>query len=180
MTLEEVDSCASASASGRRQKSAFSAAEDIELTNLVRELGDANWHVIQERLPGRSARQCRERWNLYLSPNVVNEPWTANEDLQLIQLYQILGPRWTMIAKHFGSRTANSVKNRQKQLQRKVQRLTRFGGGPLIDPRAFGTPPIGFPGDTDAAKNQVPIIVPISQDLSLGDLPPDSDKPDGV
>jgi hypothetical protein len=44
-----------------------------------------------------------------------------------MRLYQVIGAKWTMIAKSFPNRTANNVKNRQKQLLRRVQRATRLG-----------------------------------------------------
>jgi hypothetical protein len=176
MNLGSIAPCAKPP---RRQKSAFTAAEDIELTNLVHELGQGNWHLIEERLPGRTARQCRERWSLYLAPDVVNTPWTPSDDLQLVQLYQVFGPKWTTIAKHFTARTANQIKNRQKQLQRKVQRITRFGPASL-DPGSAFMPPIGFPVDADPTKVHGSIVVPISQDLGLADLPGDGEKPGGL
>jgi hypothetical protein len=110
----------------RQEKRAFTADEDTRLTDLVKELGDRAWNEIEKRMPGRSCRQCRERWNLYLSPTVSNDPWTPEEDAQLMQLYQGYGPRWTVIANHFPKRTPNNIKNRQKQLQRRSQRIARL------------------------------------------------------
>lgn len=40
----------------------------------------------------------------------------------LIRLYQIVGPKWTVIAKNFRTRTPENIKNRHTQLQR----LSRF------------------------------------------------------
>jgi hypothetical protein len=147
---------------GRRQKSAFSAAEDQALTMLVQRLGENNWHDIESEMPGRSARQCRERWCLYLSPEVSSRAWTPDEDALLIRLYSFIGPKWTVIAKQFESRSANNVKNRQKQLQRKLQRLTRFGAPLELPSGAQPSVAIGAGAS---------IIVPTSQDLSLSGMP---------
>lgn len=110
----------------RREKHAFSTEEDARLTQLVEEHGERAWHDIEAMMPERSARQCRERWKLYLSPDVVNGSWTQEEDVALIRFYQAVGPKWTIIAKQFPKRTANNVKNRQKQLQRRIMRMNRL------------------------------------------------------
>jgi hypothetical protein len=148
--------------SGRREKKAFSPAEDQALTILVQTLGENNWHQIAEELPGRSARQCRERWCLYLSPEVSARPWSPDEDAMLIRLYALAGPKWTVIAKQFQARSGNNVKNRQKQLQRRLQRLTRFGT------------PLELPCASEAAMAVglgEQIVVPTSQDLPFPGAP---------
>jgi hypothetical protein len=109
-----------------RDKRPFAPAEDALLTELVAQLGDRAWGEIEARMPNRSARQCRERWNLYLNPAIANEHWTPDEDLMLMRLYAAVGPKWTLIAHNFPKRTPNNVKNRQKQIQRRAQRMTRL------------------------------------------------------
>jgi hypothetical protein len=111
----------------RRVKSPFTTKEDAKLAELVGQHGEQAWNKIETLMPGRSARQFRERWNLYLSPTVANNPWNSEEDLLLMRLHQVIGPKWTVIAKSFPKRTANNVKNRHKQLLRRVQRATRLG-----------------------------------------------------
>jgi hypothetical protein len=113
-------------AKGRRDKHPFTTEEDARLADLVAQHGENAWHEIERVLPGRTSRQCRERWNLYLSPNVSNEPWSAEEDALLMRLYSVIGPKWTLIGKSFPKRTANNIKNRQKQILRRAQRVTRI------------------------------------------------------
>jgi hypothetical protein len=126
-----------AAAKPRHEKHAFSSEEDARLSELVGQYGEHSWPEIEKRMPGRSSRQCRERWKLYLSPSVSNDSWAAEEDLQLIQLYQLCGPKWSIIASHFPKRTANSVKNRQKQLLRRTQRMARLAPLGALDPKLF-------------------------------------------
>jgi hypothetical protein len=109
-----------------REKRPFTTEEDAKLSELVAQHGEHAWHEIEAVMPGRSSRQCRERWALYLSPTVANNPWTPEEDMTLMRLFTILGPKWTLIAKNFPKRTANNVKNRQKQLLRRAQRMNRL------------------------------------------------------
>jgi hypothetical protein len=103
-------------------KAKFDAAEDGLLFDAVRRLGTANWRRIARLLPGRNARQCRERWNNYLSPELVNGEWSLAEDEILWNKYAELGPHWVAIAKLFPGRSKNSVRNRFLHLQRQRNR----------------------------------------------------------
>jgi hypothetical protein len=172
MTLDSP-SLSPAAQHERRPKSLFTTAEDQTLTQLVESLGDANWHEIAAQMPGRTVRQCRERWNLYLSPDVSMRPWSPDEDALLLRLYAVIGPKWTIIAKQFQARTANTIKNRQKQLQRRLQRLTRFGGRIDAGITTQTADPSAMPMES------VQIIVPMGQDFGLSGLPGESDKPAG-
>ncbi|KAK8887048.1 hypothetical protein M9Y10_038084 [Tritrichomonas musculus] len=100
----------------------FSPHEDMLLLHAVQSLGTGDWHIIASRVPGRNARQCRERWNNYVNPALISAPWTAEEDCFLMEKYQELGPRWRTIASYFASRSTNSIKNRFTILQRRQKK----------------------------------------------------------
>jgi hypothetical protein len=153
--LGAAATASSAGLSGKARKRPFTAEEDVRRTELVEQHGDHVWRDIEQLMPGRSSRQCRERWTLYLSPTIRNDPWTADEDVQLLRLYQMIGPKWTQLAKSFPKRTALNVKNRQKQLLRRAQRLARFN---RLLPEEIRDP-------VRAARAPKPaIIVPMSQE----------------
>lgn len=100
----------------------FSPQEDMILLQAVTSFGTSDWHVIATALPGRNARQCRERWNNYVNPALSNSIWTPEEDHFLLAKYQEIGPRWQTIASFFGVRSTNSVKNRYITLQRRLSK----------------------------------------------------------
>jgi hypothetical protein len=75
-------------------KAKFSQEEDVKLMELVGEHGAENWQKISQHLHGRNSRQCRDRWLNYLSPEVVNGPWSREEEQLLIAKYRELGPMW--------------------------------------------------------------------------------------
>lgn len=98
--------------SHRKPRRLFTTEEDRKLIQLVEQFGVNAWTVISDRIPGRTSRQCKERYFTYLSPGVKKAPWTDEEDSLLFQKFQELGPRWSDIARYFDGRTANSIKNR--------------------------------------------------------------------
>lgn len=100
-------------------RSYFSKQEDELLTELVAEYGCRAWKIIASKMPGRSTRQCRERYQQYLSPTVSNRPWTDTEDETLVSLVGKHGPSWSFISSHFEQRTPVSLKNRWISLIRK-------------------------------------------------------------
>jgi hypothetical protein len=103
----------------------FTASEDAHLRSLLRLYGPTNWALIAERISGKTARQCRERWMNYLAPELNTRPWTAAEDALLKEKYRLYGSRWVAIAKFFTNRTDGMVKNRFLMLQRKERKAQR-------------------------------------------------------
>ncbi|OHT10823.1 Myb-like DNA-binding domain containing protein [Tritrichomonas foetus] len=102
----------------KRTRKKFTEEEDIIITNHVMSQGPRAWKDISFHLPGRSARQLRERYMNYLSPTVINSPWTHEEDELLIRKVDELGTKWSKIAKHFANRTDVILKNRHARLIR--------------------------------------------------------------
>ncbi|OHT10718.1 Myb-like DNA-binding domain containing protein [Tritrichomonas foetus] len=93
-------------------KKKFTPEEDAILLKLVDKIGAKKWDTIALSMPGRKGRQCRDRYMNYLSPEVKNDGWTADEDLLLIQKVQEYGTKWSKIRKFFERRTASALKNR--------------------------------------------------------------------
>jgi hypothetical protein len=90
--------------------------EDEQLRELVTELGINNWAEVAARLGTRSARQCRERFRNYLSPNLRNGQWTEAEDQLLREKFLEYGAKWSLIVAFFPSRSEVNLKNRWTQL----------------------------------------------------------------
>ena len=49
-------------------------------------------------VPGRSAKQCRERWRNHVDPSISREPWSEEENALLLRLYQEHDGRWCDIS----------------------------------------------------------------------------------
>ncbi len=103
-------------------RTSFKPKEDLLLCNLVKasDTANPNWQYIASQLGGdRSARQCRERWNHYLSPAPSSAPWTADEEARLIDLVQEIGTKFAALTMFFPNRTESQLKNKYKQIKRK-------------------------------------------------------------
>lgn len=94
--------------------------EDNSLLVLVAE-NPKNWGHVARGIPGRTAKQCRERYHNHLDPSIKKGDWTQIEDTVIIQQQDLLGNKWAEISKYLPGRTENSVKIRWKSIQRQTQ-----------------------------------------------------------
>ena len=70
----------------------------------------------------RSPRQCRERYQLFLSDQVrKNAKWTLEEDEILLSKYHFFGPHWKKLEPFFVGRTSYNIKNRFTFLSRRMK-----------------------------------------------------------
>lgn len=93
-------------------------AEDELLMKLVMGGTTRNWGEVAVMIPGRTAKQCRERWCYNLDPNIKKGGWTPEEDALIIDSQARLGNRWAAIAQQLPGRTENAVKTRIKSILR--------------------------------------------------------------
>lgn len=90
----------------------FTQNEDIMLTKAAVQYNEKSWNIIAQCVPGRTPRQCRDRWMNYLKPNLKFDPWTKEEDELLISLVNTHGTHWTKMISDFPGRSTNAIKNR--------------------------------------------------------------------
>jgi hypothetical protein len=96
--------------------------EDATVRDQVDLAGGAlavKWNDVADALPGRLGKQVRERWQNHLDPALSKEPWEEAEDQLLVSLQAVMGNKWSEIARAFGGRSENSVKNRWNSKQRR-------------------------------------------------------------
>ena len=74
--------------------------------------GHICWEELSKRIPGRSAKQCRERWQFRLHPDVNKAPFEPWEDALIINERKSGGNHWAQIAMKLPGRTSCAVKNR--------------------------------------------------------------------
>lgn len=95
-----------------RKRQIFTKEEDIRLLNLIKYYGKKDWKRIAALMPYRSCRQCKERYESYLSPSIKHEKFSNEEDLLLIEKYEEFGSKWKLISSFFEGRSGNQLKNR--------------------------------------------------------------------
>jgi hypothetical protein len=115
-------------------KGSWTREEDETILGFVEQNGAKNWTKLASNLPGRTGKQCRERFKNHLDPSVDRNSWSDSDDQRLIELHDQFGNHWTRIASFFEGRTDNSVKNRWNSTLKK--RLDRIQSGePLVQKR---------------------------------------------
>lgn len=107
---------------GKKVLQKFDEEEDERLKYLISTLGTKSWLKIAEQMGNRTSRQCKERWEKYLSPEINKDEWTEDEDRLLLQLHKRLGSKWTKLVKNFKNRTTIQLRNRYNVLERKLRR----------------------------------------------------------
>ena len=147
----------------------FTEKDDEELKKIVQEVGEDDWDEVAERFKKFNARQCKERYNVYLKREYRTDPWTHEEDDLLVDLYGKIGPKWIEISQFFNGRHSNSCKNRwHRYIQKKFlsgtyKRQTKplFDENDIVDDSVIadslqqkGQPP------TESGPSQNPIIFP--------------------
>ena len=96
-----------------KKRRPFSVQEDATLTKLVERYGSKNnWNLISKLMTTRTNRQCQERWNNFLAPEIKKSSWTNEEDNILKEKYLEIGPKWSKISLLLPGRKAIDIKNR--------------------------------------------------------------------
>jgi len=70
-----------------------------------------NWKAIAKMVPGRSHSQCSQRWRR-IQPYKIRQPWTKDEDKQLMDLVGQYGQNWSLISSSIEGRTGKQVRER--------------------------------------------------------------------
>jgi hypothetical protein len=95
--------------------------EDIKLKGAVQKLGDKDWVAIAALVPGRTKKQCCNRWRDALDPGIVltggcTGKWKEDEDIKLKGAVQKHGDKdWVAIAALVPGRTKKQCWNRWKK-----------------------------------------------------------------
>ncbi|CAN6231211.1 unnamed protein product [Urochloa humidicola] len=94
-----------------KRRRAWSQEENDILIEMVNAHSSKDWLSIARAVPGRTRKQCRDRWTHYLDPAVNQMPWSEQEDIDLIRAHKIHGNKWCELAKLFPGRTGKAIKN---------------------------------------------------------------------
>ncbi|CAI5711351.1 unnamed protein product [Peronospora destructor] len=113
-------------------KGLWSLEEDAMLMEMMLK-GYDNWRQVSNNIPGRTAKQCRERWRNRLDPTINKSPFTMEEDVAIQHAYEKYGNRWTQIAELLPGRTEDAIKLRWKTLNPNQKTYTKLGRPRLLN-----------------------------------------------
>lgn len=103
-------------------KGKWSSEEDEKLRRAVATYGP-KWRKIASVIPGRTGKQCRDRYTSRLRPEIQKiGNWTAEEDSIILKAHQELGNRWAAIQKLVPDRAWYSIKWRIETLKRSASK----------------------------------------------------------
>ena len=112
----------------KRTRIPFTKEEDEKIRQLVNRFGSGHWELISHFMERRTAKQCRDRYTNYLVPCVFQGEWMKEEDELLTQLYNTIGPKWSILQKYIPYRSSTNIKNRWHYfLSKQVQNNTQNG-----------------------------------------------------
>ncbi|CAD8073241.1 unnamed protein product [Paramecium sonneborni] len=76
----------------------------------------------------RQGKSCRDRWVNKLDPNIINNPWTKEEELLLFREIEKRGKKWAEISLQVFQlrRTENNIKNRYYNILKQAESQNNF------------------------------------------------------
>ena len=89
----------------------WSKSQDSSLMIMVEENGPQAWDKISSAIPGRTGKQCRERWFNQLNPLLKKTEWSHEEEWVLLILNQGSANTWAFFADILLGRSDNTIKN---------------------------------------------------------------------
>ena len=92
----------------------FSAEDDARLREIVSSVGEGSWPQVAAELgTGHTERQCFNRWNKTLRPEIRGGRWNPILDSKLRAAVAIFGEgKWSQIAKHVEGKTDRKCRER--------------------------------------------------------------------
>jgi Myb-like DNA-binding domain len=66
------------------------------------DLESIDWVTVSQKMDGRNAKQCRDRWHNYLRPGIIKGHWTKHEEEFIKDMHKALGAKY--VSRHYKRR----------------------------------------------------------------------------
>ena len=149
-----------------KPKAKWTRDEDDILLQTVSNHGARNWNVIAESLPGRTGKQCRERYLFKFSQDYKQDAWTPEEDRILRDLQSRHGNHWSRFQADLPGRSTVAIKNRWTSLKRRDATSSAPSSPPLV---VVDTVIAAEPDDAEFRDIDVGVLGVPYDDLVFGD-----------
>ncbi len=106
---------------------------DTYLRSIVSMYGVSDWNIVADCMtskfgqPGKTAKQCKDRWRSCLDTNCSKQTWSDRERYLLLVAHQKYKNRWSDVALMLKKHSSNMIKNRFYTLFRKVRNKIKNG-----------------------------------------------------
>jgi len=97
------------------KKGRWSKEEDIQLTLMVNFFG-RSWNMIAKIMKNRSNKQIKSRYDEYIRPDLIKTPFSKEEDLLILELYNKFSNQWAKFQKYMPNRSQRKIKLRYEAL----------------------------------------------------------------
>lgn len=105
--------------------------------------GIRKWSEIAKHMPGKTGKQCRERWLNYLDNSARRGGWSEGEDAVLMKAYRLHGNKFAKITTLLPGRSEHAIRNRLQILCNK-ESSDRYSPIPFdtteLSPAVFTSP----------------------------------------
>ena len=88
---DDLDSVCDDLDSSLQKRKQWTTEEDAHVRQCVGIHGTRSWTLVAQHLPGRTGKQCRERWHNHLDLDIRKDAWSLEEDRKLLELQRIIG-----------------------------------------------------------------------------------------
>jgi len=88
--------------------------EDDLLLNAIKEIGPCKWSRVAEFVPGKTAKQCCDRWRIHMNGKSGKNKFNSEDDAVLEKAVREMGHDWTLVAEAVAGKTERQCRDRYK------------------------------------------------------------------